>query len=88
MICDSQQDRIGNGVGISPSGDDTGFRSPELVTVSYDATSRKVTLGGTVVAYWRGNIVPSLVAGWISDAHAVGPTTTLFLKYNDSGLEE
>lgn len=66
------------------SHDPTGFASPELVTVSYDESTRCVTLSGTVDAYWRGNILPDLSAGWCSEPHALGVSATQFLYYNGS----
>lgn len=47
----------------------TGFFDPDNVIVSYDSTTRKVTLTGNVEAYWRGKHIPILTSGWISDAH-------------------
>lgn len=65
----------------------TGFTSPELVTVTYNPTARTVTLSGTVEAYYHGELVPMLSAGYVSPPHDVSPTTTLFLKYNSNGIE-
>ncbi len=64
------------------SHDPTGFAAPESVTVSYDESTRCVTLSGTVEAYWRGNVIPVLSAGWCSEPHALGVSGTQFLYYN------
>jgi hypothetical protein len=48
----------------------TGFIDPSFVNVSYDSTTRKITLTGTVRALWRGAEHPTLVSGWVSAAHA------------------
>ncbi len=66
----------------------TGFTVPEDVIVSYDqTTTTKVTLTGTVNAYWRGTKIAALVTGWTSpaltDTYAVpAANTTYFLYYN------
>lgn len=64
----------------------TGFKDPEDVIITYDSTTRKITLTGTVEAYWRGTKIPELVSGWESIAHEQNPTTGLFLKYNADGF--
>lgn len=74
--------------GITPSTvtkESTGFTEPQDVIVSYDSTTRKVTLTGTVVAYHRGTIVTALVSGWVSAAHdaTVG---SWFLFYDGSNF--
>lgn len=60
----------------------TGFSHPENVIVTYDPTSRTVTLTGTVNAYYRGTKISALTTGWVSDPHDPGATTGLFLYYN------
>ena len=37
--------------------DFTGFVDPSAVTVSYNSTTRQVSIGGTTTAYWRGKPV-------------------------------
>jgi hypothetical protein len=64
------------------SHDPTGFAAPESVIVSYNESIRCVTLSGSVEAYWRGNIIPVLSAGWCSAPHALGLSATQFLYYN------
>jgi hypothetical protein len=44
----------------------TGFAHPEDVIVSYDSTTRKVTLTGDPRALWRGAPIEPLVSGWES----------------------
>jgi hypothetical protein len=63
----------------------TGFAHPEDVIVSYDSTTRKVTLTGDPRALWRGAPIEPLVSGWESAAHAdtVGPW---FLYYDGTGF--
>jgi hypothetical protein len=63
----------------------TGFVDPSLVVVTYDATTRIATLTGTVKAYWRDQVVPSLVSGYTSPAHAA-TTGIWFLSYNGSSV--
>jgi len=65
----------------------TGFFNPEDVIVSYDSTTRKITLTGTVEAYYKGVQLTELENGWVSDAH---PTTTekkYFLIYNGTSFQ-
>lgn len=61
----------------------TGFTEPENITVSYDSTSRKVTLSGTIEAYWRGILVRELIDGWESEAHE-NTEDTYYLYYDGS----
>lgn len=37
--------------------------------ISYDSTTRKVTLTGSFEAYWKGVKISVLTSGWVSDAH-------------------
>lgn len=48
----------------------TGFTAPENITASYDSTTRKITLTGTVNGYYRGMPISTLTSGWVSDAHS------------------
>lgn len=63
----------------------TGFTEPENVIVTYDSTTRKITLTGTVVAYWQGQVITALVSGWVSAAHTTtnGPW---FLYYDGAAF--
>jgi len=65
--------------------DPTGFSDNENIAVTYNGTTRKVTLTGTFVALWQGVIIPELVTGWESPAHA-DVTGTYFLKYDGSNF--
>lgn len=47
----------------------TGFTNNDAIAVTYDSTTRTVTLNGTFEAYYKGNIVSVLVDGWTSQAH-------------------
>jgi hypothetical protein len=49
--------------------DPTGFVDPDLVEVTYDPVTRKVTLTGTVRTLWRGSESVPLSSGWVSEAH-------------------
>lgn len=66
--------------------DPTGFVSPELVTVTYDSTTRKITLTGTTTAYYRGVLVEALVSGWQSSAHDNNSNSSFFLYYNGTSF--
>ena len=63
----------------------TGFVFPADVIITYDKTTRKVTLTGDCRALWRGSIIEPLVSGWESAAHADvgGPW---FLYYNGTAF--
>lgn len=63
----------------------TGFTDPESITVSYDSTTRKITLTGTVEAYFKGNKVLALTDGWVSDAHT-DSANIYFLYYNGTSF--
>jgi hypothetical protein len=60
----------------------TGFDDPSQVTVTYDSTTRKITLSGTFVAYWQDTVVGVLVDGWESSAHSSNLGHTYFLYYD------
>jgi len=64
----------------------TGFTNPELVTIT-DNGDRTITLTGTVIAMWRGNILPSITNNWVSPVHPNTTTSRYFLTYNGSVLE-
>ena len=63
----------------------TGFTNNQNITVSYDSTTRKITLSGTFDAYYQGVRVRELIDGWVSQAHA-DVQGTYFLYYCDSGF--
>ena len=63
----------------------TGFLNPDAVNVSYDGITRKVTLTGSVEAYYRGNLITALVSGWVSDAHDIADGQ-YFLYYNGTAF--
>jgi hypothetical protein len=64
----------------------TGFDSPLDVIVSYDGSTRRITLTGTFVAYFKGIQVASLTNGWVSDAHPDVAENAYFLYYNGSSF--
>ncbi len=59
----------------------TGFTNSSAVTVTYNSTTRKITIAGTFVAYYQGEIVSALVDGWESAAHTA--TTGVWYLYHD-----
>jgi hypothetical protein len=64
----------------------SGFTDPENVTVSYNSTTRQITLTGTVNAYYKGFKIPELTSGWVSDAVPAGPTAPYYLYYDGSSF--
>jgi hypothetical protein len=63
----------------------TGFRYPDQVIVTYDGTTRTITLTGNPEAYYRGNQIAALVNGWVSEPHAVGDGT-YFLYFDGTNF--
>lgn len=63
----------------------TGFTNNENIDVSYNSTTRTVTLTGTFEAYYRGQKVTSLISGWVSQAHA-DIEGNYYLYYNGSSF--
>jgi len=63
----------------------TGFTNNDAIGVSYNSTTRKITLTGTFQAYCRGELITELVNGWESPAHA-DISGTYFLYYNETGV--
>jgi len=63
----------------------TGFTNNSTINVSYNSTNRTVTLTGTFEAYYNGKIVPELVTGWTSPAHA-NVDGIYYLHYGDVGF--
>lgn len=63
----------------------TGFVVPADVTVSYDSTTRKITLTGDPRALWRGANIDVLVSGWESAAHN-DVAGVWFLYYNGTAF--
>jgi len=64
----------------------SGFIDPKDVVVTGDPTNRTVTLTGTVEAYWRGAVIPALVSGWESAAHANTTTNVYYLSYDGTSF--
>lgn len=69
---------------IETTGEPTGFTNNENINVSYDPTTRKVTLTGTFEAYYKGVRLTALKDGWVSDAHA-DVAGNYYLYYCDTG---
>jgi hypothetical protein len=66
--------------------DPTGFTNNSDITVTYDSTTRKITLAGTFEAYFNGVLVPELTNGWVSNAHPETLDVTYFLYYNGTNF--
>ena len=64
----------------------TGFESPESVIVTYNSSTRKITLTGNTNAYFRGQKITALVSGWESDAHGSTLDLPYFLYYDGSNF--
>ena len=65
----------------------TGFTDPENITVTYDSSTRRVTLAGTFQMYYQGALILDVTAStWVSDAHSAGPTTPLYLYYDGAAF--
>jgi hypothetical protein len=62
----------------------TGFAHPGLTTIDYNESARTITLGWSVLALYRSNIVPPLSAGWVSLPHSSGVSATQYLYYDGS----
>lgn len=67
------------------TGEPSGFTDPANVVVSYDPAARTVTLTGNVAAYYRGEVIPALVSGYVSPAHD-SANNNYFLWYNGSTI--
>jgi len=65
----------------------TGFTNPSAITVTYNSTTRKITLSGASKLYYLGEEILDLSTPWMSDAHAASPTSTLYLYYGSSGFQ-
>jgi hypothetical protein len=64
----------------------TGFNDPASVIITYNSTDQTVTLTGTFVAYWQGEIIPALTTGWQSAGHPVTTNHIYFLYYNGTSF--
>jgi hypothetical protein len=64
---------------------ESGFLDPENTVVSYNSSTRRITLTGPVEAYFNSQKVDTLVDGWVSDPHPEG-SGTFFLYYNTNGF--
>lgn len=65
----------------------TGFLMPDGVSnstidVSYDPTTRKVTIAGITKLFVHGQLINDITTSWTSEAHATGVTTTQYLYYS------
>jgi hypothetical protein len=64
----------------------TGFTNSDSITVSYNSTTRQVTLTGTFEAYYKGVLIPVLTNGWVSSAHT-NVNGTYYLYYDGSAFQ-
>lgn len=77
---------------IENNKDWSGFYSPnglESLVQTYNSTGRTISITGTFIAYYKGQIVLNYSAGgtWTSSAHTASPVAgILYLKYNDAGF--
>jgi hypothetical protein len=65
-----------------PTGIISDYDNNEYIDVSYNTTTRKITLNANITAYWRGEVIPELVSGWVSPEHNTGVTGSIYLYYN------
>ena len=74
---------------VSDSADWGGFTNNSNINVTYDPTTRKISLSGSFKLYWEGQVIIDNSAGgtWTSTAHSSGVTTTQYLYYNDNGFQ-
>jgi len=63
----------------------TGFRYPDLMSVTYDYQNRTIILSGQVEAYWRGRKIAALVDGWVSTPHPI-TSDNYFLYYDGTNF--
>lgn len=68
----------------------TGFLDPSAVVINYDPTTQKVTLTGTITAYYQGTDIsvanPTFVSGWLSAAHPNVTGHSYFLYYDGTNF--
>lgn len=62
--------------------DPTGFVNPATTYISFDETSKTITLSANVEAYYQGELIPELVDGWVSPPITGATTNGWFLYYN------
>lgn len=66
----------------------TGFDRSDLVEISYDSTTRKITLSGAGwKAYYKGTEIPILTNGYVSAAHDDIIDNTFFLYHNGTSIQ-
>lgn len=84
----TQLNKLYNGWTITK--DPTGFTDPANVVINYDPTTQKITLTGTVVAYYQGTDIsianPTFTSGWVSSAHTNTTGNTYFLYYDGTNF--
>jgi hypothetical protein len=69
QLAERTKDIEGDYISGAITKDPTGFDNPASVVINYDPTTQKVTLTGTWVAYWHGQVIATLTTGWVSAAH-------------------
>jgi hypothetical protein len=63
----------------------TGFSDPANVQVDYDSTTRKITLSGTIKAYYNGILYGPIFNGYVSPAH-VDADGVYYLSYDGTSV--
>lgn len=64
----------------------TGFTNNENIVVTYNSSTRKITLTGIFEAYYKGALIHELTNEWESAAHPATLDKTYFFYYCDDGF--
>lgn len=65
--------------------DFTGWVNPDGIAVSYDSSTRKITLTGDL-RYRYQSVLNELTSPWLSDAHATTLDTSYFLRFDGANF--
>ena len=65
----------------------TGFDNQNDVEIVGDSSLRRIILGGTWTAYFKGLKVNELTAGWVSPAHGTNTNEVYFLIYDGISID-
>lgn len=63
----------------------TGFTNSDTIIMTYNSTDRTITLNGTFEAYYKGELIPELTDGWVSEPHD-DADGIYFLYYCEDGF--
>jgi len=83
LVAQNLDNKIDNIISITK--EPTGFVEPENVVISYNSTTRKITVTGTTTAYYQGNLITELVSGYESVAHT-DQVGIYYLYYNGADI--